>query len=87
MAVSDRSGKSNSGDYEYVLDDTGSYVVFPPGHPQEGHLVVNQDLVNFDLLPKDLKETAKLSPDKRCIAESFVLFAQENKLSFWAAEA
>jgi hypothetical protein len=35
MAVSERGGKDTSGDYEHVVDESGSLVEFPPGHPQE----------------------------------------------------
>lgn len=86
MAVSERGGKNNSGDYEYVVDEDGSLVEFPDGHPQEGQLVVNQDLVNYDLRPQDLADASKIPDDKLCIAEAFVRFAQEQKLSFWRGE-
>lgn len=83
MAVSERGGKNNSGNYEYVVDDDGSLVEFPKGHPQEGQLVVDQDLVNFHLRPDKLVDMSSLSPDEMCIAEAFVKFAQEQQLSFW----
>ena len=86
MAVSERGGKNNSGDYEYMLDKDGSLVEFPDGHPQEGQLVVNQDLINYDLCAEDLADAAKIADDKLCVAESFVRFAQEQKLSFWECE-
>ncbi len=86
MAVSERGGKNNSGDYEYVVDDDGSLVEFPDGHPQEGQLVVNQDLVNFELRPEDLADAIKIPDDNLCIAEAFVRFAQEHKFSFWEGE-
>lgn len=86
MAVSERGGKNNSGDYEYVVDEEGSLVEFPDGHPQEGQLVVNQDLVNYDLRPEDLAGPRKIPDDKLCIAEAFVRFAKEQKLSFWGDE-
>ncbi len=86
MAVSERGGKNNSGDYEYMLDEDGSLVEFPDGHPQEGQLVVNQDLVNYDLRAEDLADAAKIVDDKLCVAEAFVRFAQEQKLSFWGGE-
>jgi type I restriction enzyme M protein len=41
MAVSERGGKNNSGDYEYRVDEDGSLVEFPDSHPQEGQLVVD----------------------------------------------
>jgi type I restriction enzyme M protein len=86
MAVSERGGKSNSGDYDYSIDEDGSLVEFPEGHPQEGQLVVNQDLVNYDLRPDDLADASKIPDDKLCIAEAFVRFAQEQGLDFWRSE-
>lgn len=86
MAVSERGGKDNSGDYEYLIDEEGSLVEFPDGHPQEGLLVVNQDLVNYDLRPNDLADASEIPDDKLCIAETFVRFAQEQRLDFWRIE-
>ncbi len=86
MAVSERGGKNNSGDYEYVIDADGSLIEFPDGHPQEGQLVVNQDLVNYDLRPADLAQAAKILDEKLCVAEAFVRFAQEQNFSFWECE-
>lgn len=85
MAVSERGGKNNSGDYEFLLDEKGSLVEFPKGHPQEGQLVVDQDLVNYGLNAKDLLNAEQLPESEVCIAEAFVRFAQEQKLSFWEA--
>jgi type I restriction enzyme M protein len=84
MAVSERGGKDNSGDYKYVLDEQGSLVEFPDGHPQEGQLVVDQDLVNYDLRAADLADAAKIPDGKLCVAESFVRFAQQQNFSFWS---
>lgn len=83
MAVSERGGKNNSGDYEYRVDADGSLVEFPDGHPQEGQLVVDQDLINYDLTAEDLADAAKIPDDKLCVAEAFVRFAQEQGLDFW----
>jgi type I restriction enzyme M protein len=83
MAVSERGGKNNSGDYEYLLDESGSLVEFPDGHPQEGQLVVNQDLVNYDLSPAELADASALSDDKLSVAEAFIQFAQDQELDFW----
>ena len=83
MAVSERGGKDNSGDYKYVLDEQGSLVEFPDGHPREGQLVVDQDLVNYDLRAVDLADAANIHDDQLCVAEAFVRFAQEQKFSFW----
>jgi type I restriction enzyme M protein len=82
MAVSERGGKNNSGDYDYVVED-GSLVEFPDGHPQEGQLVIDQDLVNYDLRAADLVNAAEIPDDKVCVAEAFVRFAQKQKFSFW----
>jgi type I restriction enzyme M protein len=86
MAVSERGGKDNSGDYKYVVDEFGSLVEFPNGHPQEGQLVVDQDLVNYDLRPSDLANNNGVPGQELCIAEAFVRFAQEQQLEFWGAE-
>jgi len=83
MAVSERGGKNNSGDYEYRLDADGSLVEFPDGHPQEGQLVVDQDLVNYDLTADELADAAGMSDGKLCVAEAFVRFAQEQGFDFW----
>jgi len=87
MAVSERGGKDTSGDYEHVIDqNTGSLVEFPDGHPQEGQLVVDQDLVNYTLKPENLADASKLPESSMCVAEAFVHFAQEQKFNFWVAE-
>ena len=86
MAVSERGGKNNSGDYEYVVDEDGSLVEFPEGHPQEGQLVVDQDLANHDLTADDLADAARIPDDRLCVAEAFVRFAQEQGFDFWEAE-
>jgi type I restriction enzyme M protein len=86
MAVSERGGKNNSGDYEYLVDEEGSLVEFPLGHTQEGQLVINQDLVNYDLQYNDLINASQLHNTQLCIAETFVRFAQEQKFDFWSNE-
>lgn len=83
MAVSERGGKDNSGDYKHLLDEAGSLVEFPDGHPQEGQLVIDQDLVNYDLRAADLANAAKIPDDQLCVAEAFVRFAQAQKFGFW----
>jgi len=83
MAVSERGGKDNSGDYVHLVDDQGSLVEFPEGHPQEGQLVVDQDLVNFHLDPEELSDASSLSAGDVLIAESFIQYAQNTKLPFW----
>ncbi|MCC6933033.1 MAG: N-6 DNA methylase, partial [Deltaproteobacteria bacterium] len=86
MAVSERGGKNNSGDYEHTTDENGNLMEFPEGHPQEGQPIINQDLVNYNLTPKDLVDASKIPDDQLCIAEAFVRFAQKNKFDFWGAE-
>jgi len=83
MAVSERGGKDNSGDYKYLLDEDGSLVEFPDGHSQEGQLVIDQDLVNYDLSAAELADAAKIPDEQLCVAEAFVRFAQAQKLDFW----
>jgi type I restriction enzyme M protein len=83
MAVSERGGKDNSGNYKYVSDEQGSLVEFPAGHLQEGQLVVDQDLVNYNLRAADLAVAAKIPDYELCIAEVFVRFAQGQNFSFW----
>ena len=83
MAVSERGGKDNSGEYIHAVDAEGSLVEFPSGHPQEGQQVIDQDLVNFHLRVADLMEAAKLPKGSVCIAEAFVQFAQKQGMSFW----
>ncbi len=85
MAVSERGGKNNSGDYTHVVEQ-GSLVEFPDGHPQEGQLVVDQDLVNYDLLAADLVNAAEIPEEKMYkLLSRFVRFAQAESLSFWEA--
>jgi type I restriction enzyme M protein len=86
MAVSERGGKNNSGDYQYLVDENGSLVEFPDGHTQSGQLVVDQDLVNFYLKPEDLVDATKLKYESINIAEAFISFAQEQKINFWNGE-
>ncbi|KFB76721.1 N-6 DNA methylase [Candidatus Accumulibacter cognatus] len=86
MAVSERGGKDNSGDYKHLLDEQGSLVEFPDGHPQEGQLIVDQDLVNYDLRAEDLADAARIPDEQLCVAEAFVRFAQAQKFRFWRGE-
>jgi type I restriction enzyme M protein len=86
MAVSEHGGKDNSGDYQFVVDESGSLVEFSKGHPQAGQPVVDQDLVNFELGREDLLDASQLPEDSLCIAEAFIRFAQEQKLNFWGRE-
>lgn len=81
MAVSERGGKNNSGDYEHMTDENGNLMEFEDGQP-----IINQDLVNYNLSSEDLAEAKKIPDDQICIAEAFVRFAQKNKFDFWEAE-
>ena len=81
MAVSERGGKNNSGDYEYVLDADGHLVEDASGQPK-----IDQDLVNYDLTADDLADAAAISDDQLCVAEAFVRFAQQQNFDFWGAE-
>lgn len=83
MAVSERGGKDSSGEYIHVVDAEGSLVEFPPGHPQEGQQVIDQDLVNLHLRAADLADAASLPDEQVCIAEAFVRFAQKQGFGFW----
>jgi type I restriction enzyme M protein len=78
MAVSERGGKNNSGDYEYVLDEDGHLVEDASGQPK-----IDQDLVNYDLGLDDLGNAASIADDQLCVAEAFVRFAQEQGVDFW----
>lgn len=78
MAVSEKGGKNNSGDYEYLTDEHGNFIEYDDGQP-----IIEQDLVNFDLDAEDLKDTSTLTDDKICIAEAFVQFAQKQGFDFW----
>jgi len=81
MAVSERGGKDNSGDYVYVIDANGNRVEDHDGQPK-----IDQDLVNYDLIAEDLANAANITDDQLCIAEAFVKFAQEQELDFWRAD-
>lgn len=79
MAVSEKGGKNNSGDYEYLLDDDGNIVEDDWGNPE-----INQDLVNHKISREELLENGENIPDDECcIAEAFVKFAKEQKFDFW----
>ena len=79
MAVSERSGKNNSGDYEYLLDDDGNLMEDAFGNPEIDQDLVNHDIAREDLLTPDFDfEKADLN-----IAEAFVKFAKEQGFDFW----
>lgn len=79
MAVSEHSGKNNSGDYEYLIDEYGNLVEDAFGNPE-----INQDLVNHKISRNDLLTKTDEIKDIDCnIAEAFVKFAREQKFDFW----
>jgi len=81
MAVSERGGKNNSGDYEYIIDEDGNLLEDKNGQP-----VIDQDLVNYQLSPEDLANVEKLTGGKLCVAEAFVRFAKKYDLNFWRVD-
>ena len=81
MAVSERGGKNNSGEYLYRMDADGSLA-----RDANGQLVIDQDLVNFDIAPNEPKNASAIPEEKLCIAEAFVRFAQEQDFDFWRAD-
>lgn len=79
MAVSERGGKNNSGDYEYLVNENGNMVEDRFGNPE-----IDQDLVNHAIRRDDLLNKADEIKDEDCnIAESFVKFAKEQGFDFW----
>ena len=68
MAVSERGGKNNSGDYVYAAAPEGG----PPRLDANGHLIIDHDLHSHD---------GHLPPG---IAEAFIRWAKNEGLSFWA---
>jgi type I restriction enzyme M protein len=86
MAVSERGGKNNSGDYEYMLNEDGSLDYFDLKHSQGGQPKINQDLVNYDLTADDLADAAEIPDEQLFIAEAFVRFAQQQGFDFWGVE-
>ena len=68
MAVSERGGKNNSGDYVYAAAPEGG----SPRLDANGHLIIDHDLHSHD---------GQLPPG---IAEAFIRWAKNEGLSFWA---
>jgi type I restriction enzyme M protein len=81
MAVSERGGKDNSGDYKYMIDEGNRLVEDTSGQPK-----IDQDLVNYDLTADDLADATTIPDNQLCVAEAFVRFAQEHEFDFWRAE-
>lgn len=79
MAVSEHSGKNNSGDYEYLIDEDGNLVEDAFGNPE-----IKQDLVNHKISRNDLLTKTDVIKEEDCnIAEAFVKFAKEQQFDFW----
>lgn len=78
MAVSERGGKNNSGDYEHLVDEEGNLI-----EDASGQAIVDQDLVNYALSPEDLADVEHLQDEQLCVAEAFVRFARKHDLDFW----
>jgi len=79
MAVSEKGGKNNSGDYVYKTDSEGFAI-----EGKEGNLLIEQDLVNYELTKEDLENIETLPEEKLAIAEAFIKFAKEQKYDFWS---
>lgn len=94
MAVSERGGKNNSGDYEYLIDEDGNLIEDDYGNPE-----INQDLVNHKITREMLRglqqdkngyliaaeDSAKyiIKQHQPSISEAFVQFAKEQGFDFW----
>ena len=79
MAVSERGGKNNSGDYVYLTDENGNIIEDNFGNPE-----IDQDLVNHQITRDELINNAQnLKDEEYNIAEAFVKFAKEQKFDFW----
>jgi len=79
MAVSERGGKNNSGDYEYLLDDDGNLIEDAFGNPEIDQDLVNHSITRDHLINPDFDfEKADLN-----IAEAFVKFCKEQGFDFW----
>jgi type I restriction enzyme M protein len=94
MAVSERGGKNNSGDYVYLTDEDGNIVEDAFGNPE-----IDQDLVNHRISRTELLSLAEEKPKyataadpqakylvkgkEAFIAEAFVQFAVEQGFDFW----
>lgn len=72
FAVSEKSGKDNSGEYIYLKNREGKKKI-----DKNGHLIIEHDLHNHAINDSDDSEL----PDG--IAEKFIEWARKEKLSFW----
>ena len=74
FATSQRSGRDNSGSYDYKKDDDGNWLMQPKpvlAHNKEGELV--ESTLDRPVLDTDLNE----------IADAFIEFAKEHCFDFW----
>jgi type I restriction enzyme M protein len=78
MAVSERGGKNNSGDYVSMTNVEGNLVETVDGQP-----MIDQDLVNYDFGPDDLVDIGNIPDDKLCVTEAFISFAKKHDFDFW----
>jgi len=85
MAVSERGGKDNSGDYKHLLDEDGSSLNSPTS-PAGRSTRYRSGLGELRRAPADLADAAKIPDEQLCVAEAFVRFAQAQKLEFWGGE-
>ena len=89
MAVSERGGKNNSGEYEFLTDE-GNLIQDLNGNP-----VYNQDLVNYSITKASLLGMSEDNAEYDAaaeykdysitpgIAEAFVAYAKEQEFNFW----
>jgi len=78
MAVSERGGKNNSGEYKFKTDSKGKFIENKQGNP-----ILDQDLVNYELTKEELENIDKVASDDVRVAEAFIQFAKQQKLPFW----
>lgn len=94
MAVSERGGKNNSGDYEYMIDSDGNLVEDAFGNPEIDQDLVNHKITRDMLLNNKQDENGSLIAAENQamylskqfepnIAEAFIKFAKEEGLEFW----
>ena len=72
FAVSEKSGKDNSGDYVFLKDHNGQ-----PKLDKNGHMIIDHDLYKHNL------HNHSDQPSNDEIAEVFIAWAKSKKLPFW----
>lgn len=94
MAVSERGGKNNSGDYVYLTDENGNIVEDTFGNPEIDQDLVNHRISRTELLALAAEKTQfAMAAEPKAqylvkgkepyIAEAFVQFAVEQGFDFW----